>query len=62
MKLRFTKMHGTGNDFIVIEDENMELDWPKMAVAMCDRHFGIGADGLLLISTVTGGRYPYENI
>jgi diaminopimelate epimerase len=50
VKLRFAKMHGTGNDFIVIEDENIELDWPKMAVAMCDRHFGIGADGLLLIS------------
>jgi diaminopimelate epimerase len=43
-------MHGAGNDFIVIVDDNPELNWPKMAVAMCDRHLGIGADGLLLIS------------
>ncbi len=50
MKLRFTKMHGAGNDFIVIEDNKLDLDWPRIALTMCDRHFGVGADGLLLIA------------
>jgi len=43
-------MQGTGNDFIVIEDfeckyENLE----KLALKLCDRHFGIGADGILIV-------------
>lgn len=45
----FTKMQGAGNDFIVVEAGSTEQNWPQMAVAMCDRHFGIGADGLLLL-------------
>lgn len=49
MKLKFTKMHGAGNDFVVVEADNLDLAWPRIAVKMCDRHFGIGADGLLLI-------------
>jgi diaminopimelate epimerase len=47
--MKFTKMQGAGNDFVVIETGNGRRDWAKMAVAMCDRHYGIGADGLLLI-------------
>jgi diaminopimelate epimerase len=46
--MRFTKMHGTGNDFVLIEAKGDERDWPRLAVAMCDRHFGVGADGILL--------------
>ncbi len=46
--MEFTKMHGAGNDFVVIETNDMKRDWSQLAVAMCDRHFGIGADGLLL--------------
>jgi len=46
--MRFTKMHGTGNDFILIEAKGDERDWPQLAIAMCDRHFGVGADGILL--------------
>ena len=46
--MRFTKMHGTGNDFIIVEARGEERDWPALAVKMCDRHFGIGADGLIL--------------
>ena len=46
--MNFTKMHGTGNDFILIE-VNREHDWSQLAKVMCDRHFGIGADGLLLL-------------
>lgn len=47
--MNFTKMQGAGNDFIVVEAGSVEHNWPEMAMAMCDRHFGIGADGLLLI-------------
>jgi diaminopimelate epimerase len=50
MDIRFTKMHGLGNDFVVIEDLAEELDLAPEAVAwFCDRHFGIGGDGLILV-------------
>ncbi|MFH0847623.1 MAG: diaminopimelate epimerase [Chloroflexota bacterium] len=44
----FTKIHGAGNDFILIEPDKRR-NWSKLAVAICDRHFGIGGDGLLLV-------------
>jgi diaminopimelate epimerase len=43
----FTKMQGAGNDFVVIQSKT-NRDWSELAVKMCDRHFGIGADGLLI--------------
>jgi diaminopimelate epimerase len=48
--INFTKMQGTGNDFIVIEDfqgkyENLE----KLARKLCNRNYGIGADGILIV-------------
>ncbi len=46
--MNFVKMHGAGNDFVVTEAAGDERDWPRLARAMCDRHFGVGADGLLL--------------
>lgn len=48
--LAFTKGHGTGNDFVVVADPDGELDLSDAQVAaLCDRHFGIGADGLLRV-------------
>lgn len=48
--MKFTKMHGNGNDFIVLEDmENNIKDESYLARRLCDRHFGIGADGILII-------------
>jgi len=47
--MHFTKMHGTGNDFIIIESKDKRRNWSPLAIAMCDRHFGIGADGLLIM-------------
>ena len=47
--MTFTKVQGAGNDFILVETCEINLDWAQMAVAMCDRHFGIGADGLLVL-------------
>ena len=46
--LAFSKMHGAGNDYIFIDGRNLALDWTKLAVAVSDRHFGIGSDGLIL--------------
>ncbi len=47
--MNFTKVQGAGNDFILVEASEVNPRWSQMAVAMCDRHFGIGADGLLLL-------------
>ena len=51
--LTFTKWHGCGNDFVFFIDMKDELadkyDVNQMAVQLCDRHFGVGADGVILI-------------
>ncbi len=47
--MKFAKMQGTGNDFLLIEAAGEERDWVALARAMCDRHFGVGADGLMLV-------------
>jgi diaminopimelate epimerase len=47
--MKFAKMHGAGNDFLVVESAGEERDWPALAVAMCERHLGVGADGLMLV-------------
>jgi diaminopimelate epimerase len=54
MKLKFTKMHGAGNDFVVIDAINQQVDldtaaWRRIA----DRRFGIGADQILLVERPT---------
>lgn len=47
--MKFTKMQGAGNDFVVVETSDTQREWSQIAEAMCDRHYGIGADGLLLL-------------
>ena len=47
--MNFTKLQATGNDFVLIDARRIRRDWPTLARAMCDRHFGVGADGLLLL-------------
>ncbi|MBP3232527.1 MAG: diaminopimelate epimerase, partial [Anaerovibrio sp.] len=50
MKFNFTKLQGTGNDFILIDCmKEPALDYAGAAVRLCDRHYGIGADGILLV-------------
>lgn len=50
MKLNFTKMHGLGNDFVVIDCRAIEsMDLEKIATSLCDRRHGIGADQLLVL-------------
>lgn len=48
--MKFTKMQGLGNDFIIIENHDKKYDMSNLPVKrLCDRHLGIGADGILLI-------------
>lgn len=49
--MRFTKWQGLGNDFVIVNTfEETIYNERELAKAMCDRHFGIGADGLVLIA------------
>ena len=48
--MQFTKLHGAGNDFVLVDTRSeRERDWSQVARSVCDRHFGIGADGVLLV-------------
>jgi diaminopimelate epimerase len=62
--MRFTKMHGVGNDFLIFDPVQVEgADLPELARASCERHFGVGADGILVPapSTVADLRMVYLN-
>jgi diaminopimelate epimerase len=48
MLIKFEKFSGAGNDFVIVQNSNFNLE-PSLIQKICDRHFGIGADGLLLI-------------
>ena len=47
--MKFTKMHGAGNDYVYVDARSQEQDWPELARRMSNRHFGVGSDGLILI-------------
>jgi len=60
MKIHFYKYQGTGNDFVILDNRNWSysaLDMEKVKF-LCDRRFGIGADGLMLLNPATG--YDFE--
>ncbi len=63
--MRFTKMHGAGNDYVYVNcfDETPPTDLPALAQAVSDRHKGIGSDGLILIrpSSVADARMQMFN-
>lgn len=55
MKLKFTKMHGLGNDFVVLDGINQKIDLDRQQIrTLADRHFGIGCDQLLLVEKAEG--------
>ncbi|MBZ0131639.1 MAG: diaminopimelate epimerase [Rhodocyclaceae bacterium] len=50
MKIRFTKMHGLGNDFVVLDAVNQAISLtPQQARFLADRHFGVGCDQILVV-------------
>jgi len=62
MKIKFYKYQGSGNDFIIIDNREKAGDklTTKQINKMCDRHFGIGADGLMLLNEKEG--FDFEMI
>ena len=51
MGIKITKMQGCGNDFVIIdynEFKKLNMEMPDAAIKLCDRNFGIGADGLII--------------
>jgi diaminopimelate epimerase len=56
LMLRFTKMNGAGNDFILFDNRTGDINLDRNQIAhLCDRHRGIGADGILLLEKPTNG-------
>ena len=63
MKLKFTKMHGAGNDFVVIDAINQQVDFtPDQWKRLADRRFGVGADQMLVVEKphTTGVDFRYR--
>ena len=60
MALRFWKVHGLGNDFVVVEGP--ALMTPDRAVRICDRRRGIGADGVLTVLPAREGGAAYMHV
>lgn len=61
MMLNFTKMHGLGNDFVVIDAINQSVALtPEQVRALADRHFGIGCDQLLLVEAATAAAADFR--
>jgi diaminopimelate epimerase len=62
--MRFSKYHGTGNDFVLIEDlADVVALTPRLVADVCDRHRGVGADGVIRIAPSEGAdfRMDYRN-
>jgi diaminopimelate epimerase len=53
--VRFAKAHGLGNDFVLVDDRDVPADFSAWARRLCDRHRGVGADGVLRYTVADGG-------
>ncbi|GAA5482284.1 diaminopimelate epimerase [Haloferula sargassicola] len=65
MLLHFYKMNGAGNDFVVVDNRDLSLNLTKDQIELlCDRHRGVGADGLLAVEPAENGadfKFRYYN-
>ena len=60
-KIRFTKMHGAGNDYIYVDTLKYDIPHPNTtSIAWSNRHTGIGSDGLVLIGKPTVKDADYQ--
>jgi diaminopimelate epimerase len=60
-EIEFIKMHGTGNDFVVVDTRaNGHRAWADLAAKLCNRNFGVGSDGLLLIDADENKGYRFR--
>lgn len=57
--MEFVKMQGLGNDFIIIDDrdENLKISYEEIARKICNRRFGVGADGLIILKNSEKAQY-----
>jgi diaminopimelate epimerase len=59
--LPFTKMSGAGNDFVVVDNRALTIDLtPERIARLCDRHFGVGADGVLAVEPADHGTADFR--
>ena len=59
MEIDFSKYNGAGNDFILIDDRDNLINDDKLLISyLCDRHFGVGADGLIILKE--SNNYDFE--
>jgi len=60
-KIQFTKMHGLGNDFVVIDNTTQNINLTTADISfICDRKIGIGCDQLLLIKLMDEATHCYQ--
>ena len=53
--MKFTKMHGAGNDYVYVNGFDYKSDWSKLSEFVSDRHTGIRSDGLIVaLPSITG--------
>ncbi len=62
MKLNFYKYQGAGNDFILVDNRDLHIDHhnPNLISKLCDRHFGVGGDGIMFLQNREG--YDFEMV
>lgn len=64
MEFNFSKMEGLGNDFVVFDDRDLKVgnkfSYNDLSVKLCDRHFGVGADGLIVVLNSTTHDIKYR--
>jgi diaminopimelate epimerase len=58
--MEFTKLQAAGNDFVLVHSAAKQSDWSDLARQMCDRHFGIGADGLIVVESPGPGSFSMQ--